>query len=82
MKTPLFPQVSSLLLLQVLMKNNNVIVKGTDDNQKSDYLADNGGNSAVLELQREDKMSVHLPANRHVGASNKNTSFSGFLVSH
>lgn len=63
-----------------LMKNSSVIVKGADNNQKGEYLTDNGGNSAVLQLQSGDKVFVQLPANHCVWGADNTTSFSGFLI--
>ncbi|XP_030286445.1 complement C1q-like protein 4 [Sparus aurata] len=63
-----------------LMKNSSVIVKGADNNKKGEYLTDNGGNSAILQLQSGDKVSVQLPANHCVWTADNTTSFSGFLI--
>ncbi len=62
-----------------LMKNNEVIVQAFDD-QTGASSFDNAGNSAVLQLQEGDQVSVCLPVGCSVWGSSRSTSFTGFLV--
>ncbi|KAI3376221.1 hypothetical protein L3Q82_016722 [Scortum barcoo] len=62
-----------------LMKNGELVVAISDEKSGSDA-PDNGGNSALLQLNKGDKVFVHLPANSSVWVSGHTTTFSGFLV--
>uniref|UniRef100_A0A3Q3WME5 C1q domain-containing protein n=1 Tax=Mola mola TaxID=94237 RepID=A0A3Q3WME5_MOLML len=59
-----------------LMKNNSIIVKTSDDNKNGPDFTDNASNTACL-----DQVSVVLPAQYHVWAADRVTTFSGFLIS-
>ncbi|XP_030286579.1 complement C1q-like protein 4 [Sparus aurata] len=65
----------------LLMKNDSVVVKAADHNGRGEYLTDNGGNSAILELALGDKVFMQLPANHCVWTADRTTSFSGFRIS-
>ncbi|XP_056225661.1 complement C1q-like protein 4 [Seriola aureovittata] len=63
----------------ILHKNKEPVVMTSDHKSGSDT-ADNGGNAVFLQLEKWDKVCVHLPAGCHVWASEDHTTFSGFLV--
>lgn len=62
-----------------LIKNNQVVVTTYDHRTSSDG-ADNGGNTAFVQLQQGDQVFVRLSANTHVWGNDAITTFSGFLV--
>ncbi|CAJ1085919.1 complement C1q-like protein 4 [Xyrichtys novacula] len=62
-----------------LYKNSEVMLDSSDHASSTDT-ADNGGNAGFLQLQRGDQVYVRLPANCHVWANERVTTFSGFLV--
>ncbi|XP_068164256.1 complement C1q-like protein 4 [Antennarius striatus] len=63
-----------------LMKNSNIIVNAYDQNQPGPNFCDNAGNAAFLQLNAGDRVYVRLPANCRIYASDRTTSFSGFMV--
>ncbi|XP_075883988.1 complement C1q-like protein 4 [Nelusetta ayraudi] len=63
-----------------LVKNQQVIVKTCDKNIQGSTHTDNGGNVAILHLRAGDTVCVRLLAKCHVTATNRVTSFSGFLI--
>ncbi len=63
-----------------LIKGSQLVVQTSDDTDTIPGKADNAGNSAILQLERGEKVFVRLPAGRQVWASGHITSFSGFLV--
>ncbi|XP_018543246.1 complement C1q-like protein 2 [Lates calcarifer] len=64
----------------ILCKNDNPVIM-SDDGQASYDPADTGGNATVLELKKGDEVHMRLPKGNHVWASERHTTFSGFLVS-
>ncbi|CAJ1085918.1 complement C1q-like protein 4 [Xyrichtys novacula] len=62
-----------------LYKNSEAMLDSSDHASSTDT-ADNGGNAGFLQLQRGDQVYVRLPANCHVWANERVTTFSGFLV--
>ncbi|KAF7229868.1 complement C1q-like protein 2 [Nothobranchius furzeri] len=62
-----------------LIKNNEVVV-GVHDHRSSGDGADNGGNSAFLQLQQGDQVYMQLVANTHLYGHIAVTTFSGVLL--
>ncbi|XP_030287281.1 complement C1q-like protein 4 [Sparus aurata] len=63
-----------------LVKNGQMIVQSGDHGSKCDT-AYNGGNAAVLQLKKHDRVCVQLLANHHVWGGGDSTTFNGFLLS-
>ncbi|XP_068164499.1 cerebellin-3-like [Antennarius striatus] len=63
-----------------LIKNDSIVVKAYDENKPGPNICDNAGNAAFLQLNAGDRVYVRLPANCRIYASDRTTSFSGFMV--